>query len=506
METDILQNIQDLGYKGPLVDDNKLSAALDSGPKSIDFTGLVSWLSDQIAVLSNLEAKIHPTSSPEDASSFMLELSSFLKEVGCIHEKLTTGNINHRLSTRQDRIVLLEYLITELMTSKILVAKTQDNSTNLQVTINESDTAKCLKAMLLALKFQKPPENITPELLFKKLETKLQELVAQVPPALLDKPIFIGELSKDQWDKLEQLQQELQEEYETRRQMLLKRLDVTVQSFSWSDRIRPKEDQLNTLYQKQRSIMMSKPNVTLSDLLAARCDLTILEKTSNASVRKNTRSQINKVIIGDVPDRGGRPCEQEAPPPEMPSWQKDRVQGPSTFRGGRGGSGRGGGARGGGGGGGGRGGGASQGGYRDHKDATKNFGQNQSGYQPKLNPANYFQTSQSTDPAKYFQSYNENKGGGYTDTRSGGYSDSRSSSYSDSRGGGYSNNRSGGYSDHRGGGYSDNRGGSYSDNRGTGEYHRGGQRGGRVQGGWNQGGYNRGGRNQGQQGSGQQHY
>lgn len=55
-----------------------------------------------------------------------------------------------------------------------------------------------------------------------------------------------------------------------------------------------------------------------------------MEKTSNATVRKNTRSEINKVIIGAVPDRGGRPYEQEPPPPEMPPWQKDRVPGPST--------------------------------------------------------------------------------------------------------------------------------------------------------------------------------
>lgn len=99
----------------------------------------------------------------------------------------------------------------------------------------------------------------------------------------------------------------------------------------WSDRIKAKEDQLNGLYHAKRNLMSNKPNVTIGHLLAAREDLAVIEKTSNASVRRNTRSGINNVIIGDVPDRGGRPQDQEPPPPEMPSWKKDRVpDGPSA--------------------------------------------------------------------------------------------------------------------------------------------------------------------------------
>lgn len=72
-------------------------------------------------------------------------------------------------------------------------------------------------------------------------------------------------------------------------------------------------------------------------------------------------SDINKVMIGHVPDRGGRPNETR-PPPEMPSF-KQRTEAPREkreggmkgereiinyhFIGGRGGCGRGGGARGG---------------------------------------------------------------------------------------------------------------------------------------------------------------
>ena len=46
--------------------------------------------------------------------------------------------------------------------------------------------------------------------------------------------------------------------------------------------------------------MFALPDVHLSDLLAAREDLAVIEKMSSASVRKNTQSAINKVIIGRV--------------------------------------------------------------------------------------------------------------------------------------------------------------------------------------------------------------
>lgn len=85
--------------------------------------------------------------------------------------------------------------------------------------------------MLVALQFGKPPDNISTEQLFNKLESKLKTIVSSASPDLLGKPLVIGELSPAQWEKLDQLQNDMMEEYKIRREMLLKRLDVTVQSF-----------------------------------------------------------------------------------------------------------------------------------------------------------------------------------------------------------------------------------------------------------------------------------
>lgn len=85
--------------------------------------------------------------------------------------------------------------------------------------------------MLVVLQFQKPPDNISPELLFSRLETKLSEVLKTVPSHHLGKPLIDVELSAKQWEQLGKLQEDMHKEYTIRRDMLLKRLDVTIQSF-----------------------------------------------------------------------------------------------------------------------------------------------------------------------------------------------------------------------------------------------------------------------------------
>lgn len=57
-------------------------------------------------------------------------------------------------------------------------------------------------------------------------------------------------------------------------------------------------------------------------LSSTREDAAFVEKTSSASVREKTKTPLQRMLIGAVPDRGGRPREQRPPAPEMPGWQK----------------------------------------------------------------------------------------------------------------------------------------------------------------------------------------
>ncbi|GFG39813.1 hypothetical protein Cfor_10588 [Coptotermes formosanus] len=332
MENDILDALEDLGYTGPLLEEGSLEKALDGGPKSVEYTGLVEWLSKELKTLCKLDEHVNAVSSAEDSSSFLLELSSFLKELGCAYSSLMEGHMSERLHTRENRLLLLDFLLTELEAARMIHVNKPDLSKTMEVQLNESSTASDLKTMLIALKFPKPPANITPALLFGKVEQKMKEVLDKASPELVGNPLFVGVLSDKQWHQLSELQKELQDEYHMRREMLIKRLDVTIQSFQanmkhvyhfeeehklqmfanrlfgkvsgttkqagWSERVKNQEDQIAALFMTRRKAMSALPDVHLSDLLAAREDLAIIEKTSSASVRKNTQSAINKVIIG----------------------------------------------------------------------------------------------------------------------------------------------------------------------------------------------------------------
>lgn len=105
------------------------------GAKSTDFTGLIAWFSDQLATFTDIEETVHATNTADDSNSFLLELSSFLKEVGCVNEKLMTGHVNERLANESERAMLIEILATELMANKLLEVKCPKEEKKMELTI-----------------------------------------------------------------------------------------------------------------------------------------------------------------------------------------------------------------------------------------------------------------------------------------------------------------------------------------------------------------------------------
>ncbi|EEC02016.1 conserved hypothetical protein [Ixodes scapularis] len=323
MEDHVLTALEDLRYDGPFANEDVFTKEIEDS-KSIKFTELVSWLSVELNKLANMEDRVNPITDVEDWNTFLLEMSAFLKETHCPIKALTDGSVNQRLMSKENRLMLLGFLCDELQAARMIkVLKPESNALQVEM----SPTAKAMKGMLMTLGFGKPPPNITPAQLFSKTETKVRELLPKAGPDTLGKPLFQGGLTEKQWFALAKLQAQMQEEYRIRRETLIKRLDVTVQSFKWGDRLKGKEDKIVQVYQPRRQLMQAEPRVSLGHVLAAREDLLAIEKTSGAGVRQNTKSAVNRVLIGSVPDRGGRPEDQQPPPPEMPSWQK-RTEGP----------------------------------------------------------------------------------------------------------------------------------------------------------------------------------
>ena len=85
IEDDILDGLEGFEYEGSIKHSDDLTKALEVGVRSIDYTQLVSWMSTELYQICGLEEQIHPVESEENINSFMLELSSFLKELGRLH-------------------------------------------------------------------------------------------------------------------------------------------------------------------------------------------------------------------------------------------------------------------------------------------------------------------------------------------------------------------------------------------------------------------------------------
>ncbi|XP_060789197.1 protein FAM98A [Neoarius graeffei] len=334
---DILDSLEDLGYQGPLLEDGALQAALSGGAASPEFTKLCAWLVSELKLYSRLEENVHATNCPSEAEGFQLEMSGLLTELACPYTCLTRGDVTHRLLNANNCQLLLTFLISELEAARmVLVNAPQRNAQAGGGSVGCSELFLELKGICVSLGMSKPPSNITMFQFFSGIEKKLKEALSKVSVHHVGQPLMNKTLGPRHWEKIEVINQSLVNEYEVRRKMLLKRLDVTVQSFGWSDRAKSQTEKLAKVYQPLRAALGFKSRVCVAHLLAAREDLSKILRTSSGQTREKTSCAINKVLMGRVPDRGGRPNEIEPPPPEMPTWQK-RQDGPTGGGGGRGG-------------------------------------------------------------------------------------------------------------------------------------------------------------------------
>ncbi|XP_030574741.1 protein FAM98B [Archocentrus centrarchus] len=368
MECDILDSLEQLGYDGPLLEEKTLLRAAEGGLLSPEYVDLCRWLSARLKPLCDLEESI--TSGPEDMDSLQLEMSGLLKELHCPYE--VSGILKGTGQNTKDHLKFVLFLSSELQAAQIVRSRQVSDKQD-QNPVNQELTAVCE-----TLKLPEPQGQETAGV-FSQVQNKVEKLLKTLPSASVGNPVLKKSLSSEQWEKLQSINATLSSEYECRRRMLIKRLDVTVQSFGWSDRAKVKVDSMARAYQPKRHSLRPQSSVDMAALLAAREDLCNVVKTSSGSSREKTACAVNKILMGRVPDRGGRPSEIEAPPPEMPPWQK-RQDGGGGGRGGRGGGGggrggggwgqggRGGGGWGGGGGGGWKGGGWNQGGHSRHGD------------------------------------------------------------------------------------------------------------------------------------------
>uniref|UniRef100_A0A2K5CUF7 Family with sequence similarity 98 member B n=1 Tax=Aotus nancymaae TaxID=37293 RepID=A0A2K5CUF7_AOTNA len=246
MEGDVLDTLEALGYKGPLLEEQALTKAAEGGLSSHEFSELCIWLGSQIKSLCNLEERI-TSAGRDDLESFQLEISGFLKEMACP----------------------ILYSYWEIL--KIEVQAMFDI-----LGIPKSTTSDIL-------------------LMLNQVESKVKDILSKVQKSHVGKPLLKIDLNSEQAEQLERINEALCCEYECRRLMLMKRLDVTVQSFGWSDRAKVKTDDIARIYQPKHYT-----TITMAHLLAAREDLSKIIRTSSGASQEKTACAINKVLMGRV--------------------------------------------------------------------------------------------------------------------------------------------------------------------------------------------------------------
>jgi hypothetical protein len=137
------------------------------------------------------------------------------------------------------------------------------------------------------------------------------------------------------------------EDFALRRRMLMKRLDVTIQSFLWGEKAQGKEGEIVAAIKAQRmNLKEAAMAYGTQDALAA--PMTIIHEHSKRVTDSVGTSLVKTVIIGAVPDRGGRANEMRPKARDMGFGGRGRGRGSGGGggRGSGGGGGRGGGNRG----------------------------------------------------------------------------------------------------------------------------------------------------------------
>jgi len=140
-----------------------------------------------------------------------------------------------------------------------------------------------------------------------------------------------------QRELIERVERALHDEYKARREMVAKRAQVTTTSLCYSARLNALKDVREEFARRVVSELHVAPQVTMDDVCDARyADLAVagIKVTAGSD---GLQSAVKKVLMGSVPDRGGRTDGSDRA--AMPAFAA-RTDAPS---GGRGGGGRGGG-------------------------------------------------------------------------------------------------------------------------------------------------------------------
>ncbi|VDP52280.1 unnamed protein product [Schistosoma margrebowiei] len=193
--------------------------------KDNEFSSVVSDLVFELGKSHNISSNVYPLT-------------------GCPYSVLMEGPIFDRFSSVNNRSLLLQYLCSEIMAVRQLstlksVGKQSNENHFMDVDSSEDNVEilSYLQEAFKALGLKIPPDDSAPTVIYSCLQKGISDSLSRCPPNHMGKSIIpLTGISDRQWSQIMRIAALLQQQYSSRQATLLKRLDVTVQSFKWSDK------------------------------------------------------------------------------------------------------------------------------------------------------------------------------------------------------------------------------------------------------------------------------
>lgn len=267
-------------------------------------SGKFLQFSNRLAIHIDVHAKFSSTG----------ELRRFLIANFCPFSISEEDNVFNSSEVRSN---IVDFLLSEAQACKMIQSHENPSlpvktfQVEASLSSSTSPISEVLSSLCTALNIKTTEEDLDAKL--KELSKELAKEVVKHPklaaPPLIEEVAFNDGKRKrpeEMFEVLRDIYTGLSSDYATRRQVLVKRLEVTIQSCLWGGKGRQRVDEiLLVLNTKLPSLLHS--HVKFNDLYCANASIVDIPQVTSSLFTEHTGGFIKRHIIATVPDRGGRP-------------------------------------------------------------------------------------------------------------------------------------------------------------------------------------------------------
>ena len=209
-------------------------------------------------------------------------------------------------SCGEEYLKMIDFFLGELQASRMLALRVQEPEDN------HSSPSAQIRACCTGLQVEAEPSLMALKEALMQMHEK-EGTLDSIPPPLLPSRAL---LTPQESELLHAGAQTLYKEYNLRNVMMRERLDVTIDSMLWADHL-GEEERSSARWEAGiwRALLQSEVQIATTKLFNAKPH-TLQVKRSIAGLRSRLPlpSQVLKVDVGKMPDRGGRYAGQSARP------------------------------------------------------------------------------------------------------------------------------------------------------------------------------------------------